>query len=64
MSSNQCAINMDNNGDQDRLQQVTQQTQAMAVYDNTVRINNNNNTITIKFKAKQMHLFTYIWYKL
>ncbi|CAH1720230.1 syntaxin-5 [Aphis gossypii] len=35
MSSNQCAINMDNNGDQDRLQQVTQQTQAMAVYDNT-----------------------------
>jgi len=44
---------MDNNGDQDRLQQVTQQTQAMAVYDNTVRTNNNNNTITIKFKAKQ-----------
>jgi len=27
---------MDNNGDQDRLQQVTQQTQALAVYDNTV----------------------------
>jgi len=53
MSSNQCAINMDNNGDQDRLQQVTQQTQAMAVYDNTVRTNNNNNTITIKLRAKQ-----------
>jgi hypothetical protein len=35
MSSNQCAINMDNNDNQDRLQ-VTQQTQAMAVYDNTV----------------------------
>lgn len=52
MSSNQCAINMDNNGDQDHLQQVTQQTQAMAVYDNTVRTNNNN-TITIKLKAKQ-----------
>ncbi|XP_025418485.1 syntaxin-5 [Sipha flava] len=34
MSSNQCAINMDNNDNQDRLQ-VTQQTQAMAVYDNT-----------------------------
>lgn len=39
MSSNQCAINMDNNGDQDRLQQVTQQTQALAVYDNTVWTN-------------------------
>lgn len=36
MSSNQCAINMDNNENQDHLQQVTQQTQAMAVYDNTV----------------------------
>lgn len=38
MSSNQCAINMDNNQDQDQVQQVTRQTQAMAVYDNTVRI--------------------------
>jgi len=27
---------MDNNVDQDQMQQVTQQTQAMAVYDNTV----------------------------
>jgi len=36
MSSNQCAINMDNNEDQDQMQKVTQQTQAMAVYDNTV----------------------------
>jgi len=35
MSSNQCAINMDNNEDQDQMQQVTRQTQAMAVYDNT-----------------------------
>lgn len=35
MSSNQCAINMDNN-DQNNVQQVTQQTQAMIVYDNTV----------------------------
>ena len=29
---------MDNNQDQDQVQQVTRQTQAMAVYDNTVRI--------------------------
>lgn len=36
MSSNQCAINMDNNEDQNQLQQVTRQTQAMAIYDNTV----------------------------
>lgn len=36
MSSSQVAINMDNSEDQNRLQQVTQQTQAMAVYDNTV----------------------------
>lgn len=28
---------MDSHEDQDRVQQVTQQTQAMAVYDNTVR---------------------------
>jgi len=36
MSTNQCAINMDNNEDQDHVQQMTRQTQAMAVYDNTV----------------------------
>lgn len=38
MSSNQCAINMDNNEDQNQVQQVARQTQAMAVYDNTVGI--------------------------
>lgn len=36
MSSSQVAINMDNNEDQGRVQQVAQQTQALAVYDNTV----------------------------
>lgn len=36
MSSNQVAINMDNNKNQDPVQ-VAQQTQALAVYDNTVR---------------------------
>lgn len=38
MSSNQCAINMDSNEDQNQVQQVARQTQAMAVYDNTVGI--------------------------
>lgn len=37
MSSNQVAINMDNNENPDHVQQVARQTQAMAVYDNTVR---------------------------
>lgn len=35
MTSNQCAIDMDSN-DQQSQQQISRQTQAMAVYDNTV----------------------------